>query len=179
MVVNNKAPESVPELLSYMLQASIAVWILHKHGIVHSDIKPSNVLFDGKRVWVIDFGGSEFIPVGVAETSAEYPRVRAHTPQFASKEVKSGQPLRFDQDVYALGETFGYWTDKLCWTYGVPHARSLIISEKISEIVWDMVKVVRFERPTMDSVVKGLDEGINSYMPHVSKRLRARFQRFF
>lgn len=38
-----------------------SVLALHGHGVVHKDVRRANVLWDGKRVTLIDFGQAELV----------------------------------------------------------------------------------------------------------------------
>jgi len=51
--VKTISPEVVDRCLVQLVEA---VACLHRDDVVHCDIKPSNVLFDGKELWLIDFG---------------------------------------------------------------------------------------------------------------------------
>ncbi len=74
-----------------------AVGYAHQQGVVHADIKPSNVLIDPTHgVKLLDFGIS-------AMAAADYPAAAACTDAYASPQQRHGaRPVPAD-DVFALG----------------------------------------------------------------------------
>ncbi|GAA5985759.1 hypothetical protein JCM10908_007102 [Rhodotorula pacifica] len=105
-------PVSLSELHAkpYFLQLLSAVAHLHKHGITHSDIKPSNILLsdDDKegegRPILIDFGFAQHYEVGHPE--AFLSTLSWGTPEYLSPERAKGA-LHDERlsDVFALGVT--------------------------------------------------------------------------
>ena len=74
----------VSSVLRWVAQAADALAVLHRHGLVHGDVKPANLLVDGQgRVVLVDLGSTS------APASA---RVGGGTPSYRAPEVAAGSP---------------------------------------------------------------------------------------
>ncbi len=89
----------IDERLELLIQVADAVAHAHTRLVVHSDIKPSNVLVtpDG-TVKLLDFGIASLL-----DDSAEGDGGAALTPEFAAPEQLAGERVSTATDVYALG----------------------------------------------------------------------------
>ena len=75
----------------------------HKRGIVHADLKPSNVFITEEgEAKILDFGISRFVH-GDAGDFFEESGLTALTPRYASAEMCEGSPALPVDDIYALG----------------------------------------------------------------------------
>src|SRR5262249_16601957 len=107
----------VSAVLEIAEQVARALAAAEKHGLVHPDLKPSNIMVvandadaaDGLTVKVIDFG----LAKGVAATEETHTRASfSGTPGFASPEQLRGDStnaaLGVRSDIYSLGVTLWY-----------------------------------------------------------------------
>ncbi|CAM5480752.1 serine/threonine-protein kinase [Streptomyces avidinii] len=102
--VARRGPLPVPAVLWLMAGVAEALQAIHAAGIVHRDMKPSNVLLaaDGPRV--IDFG----ISLASDTTAHTTTGATIGTPQYMAPEQASAGEVTAAADVFALGQTAAY-----------------------------------------------------------------------
>lgn len=89
----------LPRALDYMCQIANAVDYAHKQGVLHRDLRPSNVLVtDNGLAKVADFGTSRFLEIAAHGTTI------IGSPPYMAPEQFHGKAL-FASDVYSLGVT--------------------------------------------------------------------------
>src|SRR2546426_7892933 len=94
-----RGPAPVPVAVDYARQILAAIRFAHRHGIVHRDIKPHNVLVDGEgRLKVTDFG----IARAGASQMTEAGSIIG-TAQYLSPEQAKGAPVDQTSDLYSVG----------------------------------------------------------------------------
>ncbi len=111
-VIKARGALPVPETTRVLIEAGRALGYAHKHGIVHRDIKPDNIMFDelGQAI-LTDFG------IAKAQSGAKLTGtgMTIGTPYYMSPEQARAQPLDGRSDLYSLG-VVGYQ----CLTGHVP-----------------------------------------------------------
>jgi eukaryotic-like serine/threonine-protein kinase len=75
----------------------------HRHGVVHRDVKPENILLSDGHALVADFGISRALGTEPAGDALTETGVSVGTPAYMSPEQATGQPVDARTDVYALG----------------------------------------------------------------------------
>jgi serine/threonine protein kinase/formylglycine-generating enzyme required for sulfatase activity len=83
-------------LLDFLEQLAVALTWLHTRGVVHGDIRPSNLVWDGGAIKLMDFGPQR-----------DLRQVTIETPDsccpYASPERLLGRPLTAASDLYSVG----------------------------------------------------------------------------
>jgi serine/threonine-protein kinase len=96
-----EGPQPVDRVLEWMIQLGRALEVAHAAGIVHGDLKPSNlILTDEGVVKVVDFGVATGVPGGTAG-------VRGGTPGFMSPEQRAGRAFSAASDIWSAGVMLG------------------------------------------------------------------------
>ena len=101
-LVRDRGPLSPDEAARLLHQAASALAVAHQAGIVHRDVKPSNMLVTSEgRVKLSDFG----IARAHADVTLTQTGLMSGSPAYLSPEVASGSSASAASDVYALGAT--------------------------------------------------------------------------
>ena len=103
-------PLKLDALLSISLQAADALAAAHDQGIIHRDIKSTNIIITPRgQVKVLDFGLAKLTDVsgreGVSKAESELTRTGAvmGTPSYMSPEQARGERVDHRSDIFSLG----------------------------------------------------------------------------
>ncbi|MEM3112578.1 MAG: serine/threonine-protein kinase [Candidatus Anstonellales archaeon] len=105
-IFKEKPNISLEEALQITAQIANALIEAEAKGVVHRDLKPTNIMIDDKgRVKITDFGVAH-----LQETDVKLTRTGwfLGTPEFASPEQARGESLDIRSDIYSLGVIL-YW----------------------------------------------------------------------
>jgi TolB-like protein/Flp pilus assembly protein TadD len=104
---------SLDDILDIVAQAADALAEAHARGVVHRDVKPSNLMVAQGRVKVLDFGLAQMQPrlraddLTWSRDATHAPEsVFAGTPHYMSPEQALGRTLDSRSDVFSLGVVF-------------------------------------------------------------------------
>jgi serine/threonine protein kinase/tetratricopeptide (TPR) repeat protein len=99
-LVRSSGALTVPTAVKFARQVCGALAAAHKSGVIHCDLKPSNVIVDKSgNVKVMDFGIARRLEQDKTGTAKEV----SGTPKYMSPEQARGEKLDLRTDIYNLG----------------------------------------------------------------------------
>ena len=107
-----RGPLPVGEALQYALEIASAVAVAHRHGFLHRDLKPGNVMLTATGAKVLDFGlAKALVPVETGGGTALPTKAAPLTIQgailgtlgYMAPEQLEGRPADARSDIFALG----------------------------------------------------------------------------
>jgi serine/threonine protein kinase len=140
--------------LDYICQICNAVDHAHRHGVLHRDLRPSNVLVtDGGLVKVADFGTSRFLEIAAHGTTI------VGSPPYMAPEQFHGKAM-FASDLYSLGVTmFQMLTGVL--PYDTPSPADLERLTRGELLTSPRLKNPKVPKPINDIVMKAMAPDIH------------------
>ena len=94
----------VPECIRILRDVADALSYAHRHGVVHRDIKPDNVLLSDHHAMVTDFGVAKALDEATEHASLTATGLALGTPAYMAPEQAAADPHTDHRaDIYALG----------------------------------------------------------------------------
>jgi eukaryotic-like serine/threonine-protein kinase len=97
-LILTRGPLPIAQAIAFTLEILDALRFAHRHGIIHRDVKPHNILIGGERLKVTDFG----IARAGASQMTEAGSIMG-TAQYLSPEQARGSPVTASSDLYSVG----------------------------------------------------------------------------
>lgn len=99
-----KGPLPPVEVIRYASQAALGLGHAHEQGILHRDVKPSNLLLasDQRIIKLLDLGLGTLMEVDPEESFRTADGIAVGTIDYMSPEQASGKPLDGRSDLYSL-----------------------------------------------------------------------------
>jgi len=97
-LILTRGPLPIGQAIAFTYEILDALRFAHRHGIIHRDVKPHNILIGGERLKVTDFG----IARAGASQMTEAGSIMG-TAQYLSPEQARGAPVTASSDLYSVG----------------------------------------------------------------------------
>src|SRR6516225_3122251 len=100
-LLRKNGPLEVKEILRIGMQVASGLAAAHRHGLIHRDVKPANILLENgvQRVKLTDFG----LARAADDASLTQTGYIAGTPMYMAPEQANGEPLDGRADLFGLG----------------------------------------------------------------------------
>ena len=155
-IVRERGPLPIPQACDYIRQAAIGLQHAYERGLVHRDVKPSNLLLTTKgQVKILDLGLAMLkeAPGGENANRVTQEGLVLGTPDFlAPEQAQNPAGVDIRADVYSLGATlFFLLTGKVPYEGANPTEKLL---KHITEPPPDLLPVRPDAPPQLDALVK-------------------------
>ncbi|AMV39429.1 serine/threonine-protein kinase [Planctomyces sp. SH-PL62] len=102
--LKRSGPIPAAEMIDYAAQAALGLAHAHEQGMVHRDVKPSNILLsEDKKVKILDLGLGVLMEADEGATFATADGIAVGTVDYMSPEQALGRDVDGRSDVFSLG----------------------------------------------------------------------------
>jgi serine/threonine-protein kinase len=102
--LKKRGPIPIPEIIDFAAQAALGLAHAHEQGIVHRDVKPTNMLLTAnRRIKILDLGLGVLMEADSAATFATADGIAVGTVDYMSPEQACGREVDGRSDLYGLG----------------------------------------------------------------------------
>ena len=102
--LKKKGPIPPAEMIDYAAQSALGLAHAHEQGIVHRDVKPTNILLtEDRKVKLLDLGLGVLMEADTAATFATADGIAVGTVDYMSPEQACGRDVDGRSDLYSLG----------------------------------------------------------------------------
>jgi eukaryotic-like serine/threonine-protein kinase len=150
--LKKKGPISPAEMIDYATQSALGLAHAHEQGIVHRDVKPTNILLtEDRKVKLLDLGLGVLMEADSAATFATADGIAVGTVDYMSPEQACGRDVDGRSDLYSLGcSMYHLMTAKLPFTGTTPierlgkriSGRHVPITEHLPDLPGNFVRVL-------------------------------------
>jgi serine/threonine-protein kinase len=161
---------SVDHALTTTREVAAALDYAHRHGVIHRDVKPENILLQDGQALVADFGIAHAI--SAASDPARSTGTRAGTPSYMSPEQATGDDIDPRSDVYSLGATLYEMLTGSPPSYPLVPVRAVRsdVSTTVDTTIQTALANAAADRfPTMAAFTRALDESAIAELGRTSR----------
>jgi serine/threonine protein kinase len=163
---------SCEELVNTLRSICSALSALHKHGYLHLDVKPSNIMRQpDNTIKLIDYG------LSIKEEAASVlPPRRYGTPGYIAPEVVSQGVATIRSDIYSAGRVLEYLIDNLANNEDA--TKAVDTHKKLRELAKRMTSVHPADRPAnMEEMIAHVDQEFLADLDKANHKRRINFGR--
>lgn len=171
--IDTESPPPVLEALKWMKSVSEGLECAHRHGIIHHDVKPGNIMIDNTgNAKIGDFGIAQAINDTRATRIFEITKAWI-SPHYVSPEKAVSGKEDYRGDIYSLGATFyqiftGHTPFKnddieeliklrLIQDPPSPRRYNRAIPRRLARLLLDMMQINPLGRPDYEEIIAELD----------------------